>query len=169
MTKGLNVDDIAHDVHRDLHHLGLTKGASEEILRGVFAAIKQRVASGEAVNVRGFGVFEAKLFKGRTLNSPLVKGGSIDFGDQLVLRFRQSPAAKREINEIANAKGKKAAKTAAKDKPVKGGKAKAAPEAEPEAEAAEAEAKPAKAAKKGEAAKPAKKGAAKKAAKTAEA
>ncbi len=157
--KGLNADDIAHDIHRDLHHLSLTKGACEEIVRGVFAAIKGRLAAQEVVNIRGFGVFEAKVFKGRTLNSPLVKGGSIDFADQLVLRFRQSQAAKREINEIAKAaaKGKKAAN---KDKAAKG---KAKP-AEAEAEATEAEAKPAKkangAAKKGAAkaaAKPAKK------------
>jgi len=125
--KGLNADDIAHDIHRDLYHLSLTKGACEEIVRGVFAAIKGRLAAQEAVNIRGFGVFEAKVFKGRTLNSPLVKGGSIDFADQLVLRFRQSQTAKREINEIAKAaaKGKKAA-----------AKGKAKP--------AEAEAKPAK-------------------------
>lgn len=146
--KGLNADDIAHDIHRDLHHLSLTKGACEEIVRGVFAAIKQRVASGEAVNIRGFGVFEAKVFAGRTLNSPLVKGGSIDFADQLVLRFRQSQAAKREINEIAGAKGKKAAKTAKAGAPKKGkpAEAEAAEDTEAEAEATEEqEAAPAKA------------------------
>jgi nucleoid DNA-binding protein len=153
MSKGLNADDIGHDIHRDLHHLSLTKGACEEIVKGVFAAIKQRVAAGEIVNIRGFGVFQAKVFKGRTLNSPLVEGGSIQFGDQLVLRFRQSPAAKREINEIAAQAGKKAKKSA--DKPAKGKKAAEAEASEPEApeaeaaEGSEAEAPEAKPAKKG--------------------
>lgn len=115
--------DIAHDVQRDNPHLG-NKADVEAMARALFEVIVERTAKGGVVAVRGFGTFEAKVFKGRTLNSPLMKGGKVSFPDALVLRFRQSPAAKKMINEIAENIGKdskKAKKADAKpaDKPAK--------------------------------------------------
>jgi len=102
-----SIRDIAHDVQRDDPHFG-SKADVENVLKSAFDIILERVAKGDNVTVRGFGTFAAKLFKGRTLSSPLMKGGSIEFGDQLVLRFRQSASAKQRINEIV-AKGKNGA------------------------------------------------------------
>jgi len=94
------IRDIAHDVQRDNPHLG-SKSDVEHLIKEVFGVILERCAKGDNVKVRGFGVFAASNFKGRTLRSPLMKGGLIEFADQLVLRFRQSQSAKGKINEIA--------------------------------------------------------------------
>jgi nucleoid DNA-binding protein len=118
MASKTNVTDLAHDVHRDNHHLGLSKADVETLLRSGFEQILSRVAAGETVEVRGFGVFSSKVFPGRTLSSPLMKGGSIDFPDQLVLRFRQSQQAKKAINSLAEElAAKKAGKKAKKVTP----------------------------------------------------
>lgn len=103
-----NLKEIAHDVQRDNPHLG-SRADVEHLLKCALRVIVERVATGHAVKLRQFGVFEASVFKGRTLKSPLMKdrGGSIDFKDQLVLRFRQSQAAKHLINEIASVSPKK--------------------------------------------------------------
>lgn len=107
MTTSLR--DIAHDVQRDNPHLGSKTGV-EQTLKAAFDVILERVAKGDQVTIRGFGAFHAKMFSGRTLSSPLMKGGSIQFSDQLVLRFRQSQSAKQNINEIAAAQPKKTSK-----------------------------------------------------------
>lgn len=150
MSKGLNIDDIAHDTHRDLHHLSVGKGASEEFTRGVFDSILKRLATGEPVTIRGFGVFEAKVFKGRKLNTPLMKGGGVTFEDQLVIRFRQSQAGKAAVNAMAaETKGKKGKPKAAAATEGAGDEGEAA---EPKAKASGGKAKPegGKAAKKAE-------------------
>ncbi len=111
---GNTTRDIAHDVQRDNPHLG-SKADVEQMAKAFFEIVLERVAKGGKVNIRGFGAFEAKMFKGRTLASPLMKGGTIEFKDQLVLRFRQSQGAKRVINEIAASIPKKTKKAAAAD------------------------------------------------------
>lgn len=105
--------DIAHDLLRDNPHLKLSKADGEHVIISTFGLITERVATGASVRVRGFGTFEAKMMKGRQVKSPLMKNGSIKFGDQLVLRFRQSQTAKKAINELA-AKHKKAANKSAR-------------------------------------------------------
>ncbi len=130
---GNTLRDIAHDVQRDNPHLG-SKADVEHMAKAFFDIVLERVAKGAKVSIRGFGAFEAKLFKGRTLSSPLMKGGTIEFKDQLVLRFRQSQSAKVKINEInaaipKKAKAKDNGKADAKpadDKKVKAAKAKKA-------------------------------------------
>lgn len=121
----INVKDIAHDVARDNPTLG-DKAALEQAISSAFGVILERVAKGEEVHIHRFGSFKASLFKGRTLNSPLMKDGTVTFADQLVLRFHQAPVAKRRINELASAlpaakqgkseKPKKARASAAADK-----------------------------------------------------
>lgn len=111
MTK--RIRDIAHDVQRDNPHIG-SKADVENVLKSAFSVILERVANGDVVIVQGFGTFQAKVHKGRTLNSPLMKGGSIKFGDQLVLRFRQAASAKAVINQIDKAKAKSNGKASAK-------------------------------------------------------
>jgi len=92
--------DIAHDVQKDNPHLG-SKTDIEQVLKATFETILRRVSIGEPVGIRGFGTFVAAIFKGRTLQSPLMKGGSVKFEDQLVFRFRQSQSAKNRINDMS--------------------------------------------------------------------
>lgn len=99
-TQSLSVTDIVHDLHTNLHRHGLTKPVLDETVRATFDAILKRVSRGEPVNVRNFGTFEAKMFKGRELNTPLMKE-QIIFPDQLVLRFKQSVTAKQQINSMS--------------------------------------------------------------------
>ncbi|MGW8177328.1 MAG: HU family DNA-binding protein [bacterium] len=108
-----NLKDIAHDVQRDNPHLG-SRADVEHLLKCSLNIILERVAHGHQVKFRGFGVFEASLFKGRKLTSPLMKdqGGAVEFPDQLVLRFRQSQSAKAVINKLHDEMPKKKASKA---------------------------------------------------------
>jgi len=148
-----NLKDIAHDVQRDNPHLG-SRADVEHLLKCCLNVMLERVAAGGQVKLRGFGVFEAKTFKGRTLKSPLMDDGEIEFPDQLVLRFRQSQAAKSLINETAAnlrqpSKSKKAAaKKAAPKKADKKADKKAAKKAAPKKPAAKKSAAKKPAAKK---------------------
>lgn len=111
-----NLKDIAHDVQRDNPHLG-SRADVEHLLKCSLNIILERVAHGHQVKFRGFGVFEASLFKGRKLTSPLMKdqGGAVEFPDQLVLRFRQSQSAKAVINKLHDEMPKKKASKAKAD------------------------------------------------------
>jgi nucleoid DNA-binding protein len=114
----INVKDIAHDVARDTKG---DKSAIEGVLVSAFGVILERVAAGEEVHIHKFGSFKSSLFKGRTLNSPLMTGGKVTFGDQYVLRFHQAPVAKRRINELIALAGgapKQASPKAKKPKPA---------------------------------------------------
>lgn len=81
-----------------------------------FALIVQKCLEGETVRIKDFGTFRSTIYKGRTLKSPLLKGGSIAFDDKKVLRFHQSTVAKKVMNGEASevAPAKKAAKASAK-------------------------------------------------------
>lgn len=72
-----------------------------EQVRAVFDDIVARVARGEEVKVQGFGTFKRKMHKGRTLKSPLLDGGEVEYPDSYVLKFHQSPIAKTTLNVAA--------------------------------------------------------------------
>ncbi len=133
--------DIAHDIKRDNPHIG-THVDVEQMVKAVFGLVVEHVAKGHAVKIQGFGTFEAKLFKGRKLVSPLVKGGSLEFDDQLILRFRQSQSAKIRINQMAGDHA--AAKANGEANALKAAKAIAKAEAKATKEAAKVTAKLAK-------------------------
>jgi nucleoid DNA-binding protein len=78
-----------------------------EAVREFFRVIIRRVRNGEKVHIKGFGVFSAKLLKGRVVKTPLMEGGEIRFTDTLVLRFHQAQEAKEELNRQAGPKRKK--------------------------------------------------------------
>ncbi len=80
---------------------------TNEVLDRFFEIILEKVAAGERVHIKGFGSFSMKLYKGRTLNSPLMEGGEVTFNDQQTLRFSQSSLAKAKLNELAPPEGKK--------------------------------------------------------------
>lgn len=87
-----------------------TIGVKQEVVNDVFEEILKRVGSGEEVRVKGFGTFKAKVYPGRTLQSPTVNGGEpIKFSDSITLKFRQSQLAKQRLNVKPKPKPKKGA------------------------------------------------------------
>lgn len=64
-----------------------------------FDVIIDLCRAGEEVRVKNFGIFHSKITKGRTLISPLLKDGQIDFDDVKTLRFRQSQGGKDKLNK----------------------------------------------------------------------
>lgn len=64
----------------------------------VFRAIERIVGRGESVMIRGFGRFELRVCKGRSLTTPLQGGDTVVFGDRRIIKFRQSKVSKGKIN-----------------------------------------------------------------------
>lgn len=93
---------------------------TNEVLDRFFELILEKCAEGERVHIKNFGSFTMKLFKGRTLTSPLMEGGEVTFSDSQTLRFSQSSVAKAKLNELAPPDGKKSKKN---KKGTKGAKA----------------------------------------------
>jgi len=92
-------------------------GIKPEVVANTFETILAMVASGDKVRIKGFGTFERRNYKGRTLVTPAVNNGEpITYPDSFVLKFHQSTLAKRRINIVAK-KAERAAKEAAAKKP----------------------------------------------------
>lgn len=74
--------------------------ATNTLWSGFFRKIIEVLRTGETVTITGFGNFRARMLKGRTLKSPLLKkkGGKVTFGDRLVMRFHASASAKKVLN-----------------------------------------------------------------------
>jgi len=85
-----------------------------EVVEDFFDKIIEHCRNGETVRIKNFGTFKARVYKGRTLKSPLLEDGEITFGDQLVLRFHQSLVAKRKLNDGFVPEGEKKAAAAKK-------------------------------------------------------
>lgn len=90
-------------------------GLKPEVVVNVFETILAMAANGDKVRIKGFGTFERRNYKGRTLITPAVNNGEpITYPDSFVLKFHQSTLAKRRINIVAK-KAEKAAKEAARE------------------------------------------------------
>jgi len=70
----------------------------EHILQSGLNVILERIAIGETISIKRFGVFSSTISKGRKLKSPLLKNGEVSYDDSLVIRFRQSLKAKELVN-----------------------------------------------------------------------
>lgn len=100
-------------------------GLKPEVVVNVFETILAMVANGDKVRIKGFGTFERRKYKGRTLVTPAVNNGEpITYPDSFVLKFHQSTLAKRRINIVAKKaeKAANAAKVAPSEQPKKGKK-----------------------------------------------
>lgn len=125
-------------------------GLKPDVVANVFETILAMTANGDLVRIKGFGTFQRRKYKGRTLRTPAVNNGEpITYPDSFVLKFHQSTLAKQRINIVAK-KAEKAAKEAAAlaaaaptKKPKKGDKASTPPPAakkkKPKAEPADDE------------------------------
>jgi hypothetical protein len=70
-----------------------------EALERMFAHIVELCRVGQEVRIKNFGVFSARLLKGRRLETP-INVGRDRFGDTLILRFHQTTGAKKMLNII---------------------------------------------------------------------
>jgi len=97
-------------------------GVKAEVVEAVFNELLRILCAGDAVRVKGFGIFERKLYQGRTLRTPVIPDSQVTFPDSYRLRFRQSSVAKRRLNVRLRSKAAKAArvgKKTAKPSPAK--------------------------------------------------
>jgi len=98
-----NLRDMAAEL--GLKNLKGTHGGKIDgvkLLEEFFGHILKTVKNGEAVRIKNFGTFSAKVYKGRTINSPVIPEGKREFSDNLVLRFHQSSGAKQRLNAEAD-------------------------------------------------------------------
>lgn len=90
---------------------GIPRAVVDDLLNQIIRLLQK----GEPVKLTGFGTFERKLHRGRTLKTPAVQDGApITYPDSFAIRFRQSPIAKQRINTPPKKAKKKAGKKTAK-------------------------------------------------------
>lgn len=69
-----------------------------DVIKRFFRGVLELVRRGEHIHIPDFGVFTAKVWKGRSHATPIIPSGQVAFGDTWVLRFKQSKAAKLFLN-----------------------------------------------------------------------
>lgn len=72
------------------------------VLNRFFRLIVERCARGETVSIANFGSFAPRLYKGRTIYTPILPGGEATFPDVLNIRFSISKNARATLNQLAH-------------------------------------------------------------------
>lgn len=83
MTKADIVESIASQT-------GLTKVETKAVVEGVFTSIKDALAEGQRIELRGFGVFTVKSRKSRLARNPRT-GAPVSLEKRYVPVFKTSP------------------------------------------------------------------------------
>lgn len=91
MTKSALIDKVAEKVE------GLTRKQTEIIVDTVFDGIKDALAKGEKIEIRGFGNFRLKQRKPRRARNPKT-GEGVDVPSKRVLHFKVGKALKDALN-----------------------------------------------------------------------
>ncbi len=91
-----NINDLVSDIHRE-HSDICSKDDLDKIVRALFEAIKGRMARGMIVGIWKFGRFDTRIFKAKTLDTPVTRG-PVEIPERLVPRWRPSDACKDAIN-----------------------------------------------------------------------
>ena len=78
-------------------HGGISKKEASQLLNLILEAIKTHIASGERVEITGFGAFEVTRKKGRRGRNPLT-GESISIPEKKTLSFKPSKLLKKDLN-----------------------------------------------------------------------
>lgn len=91
MTKSVLIDKVAERVE------GLTRKQTEIIVETVFEGIKEALAKGEKIEIRGFGNFRLKQRRPRKARNPKT-GESVDVPSKRVLHFKVGKALKDALN-----------------------------------------------------------------------
>ncbi len=96
MTKADIVDEIAKAT-------GLTKIETKTVVDGVFSSIIKAIASGERIELRGFGVYKHKSRKPRMARNPKT-GELVPLGKRYVPVFKPSPDFVGKVNKAMKTK-----------------------------------------------------------------
>ncbi len=91
MTKSALIDKVAEKVE------GLTRKQTEIIVETVFDGIKDALAKGEKIEIRGFGNFRLKQRRPRRARNPKT-GEGVDVPSKRVLHFKVGKALKDALN-----------------------------------------------------------------------
>jgi integration host factor subunit beta len=91
MTKSVLIDKVAEKVE------GLTRKQTEIIVETVFDGIKEALAKGEKIEIRGFGNFRLKQRKPRKARNPKT-GEGVEVPSKRVLHFKVGKALKDALN-----------------------------------------------------------------------
>jgi len=91
MTKSALIDKVAERVE------GLTRKQTEIIVDTVFDGIKDALARGEKIEIRGFGNFRLKQRRPRRARNPKT-GEGVDVPSKRVLHFKVGKALKDALN-----------------------------------------------------------------------
>lgn len=108
--------------NKDCHKKVGTTKCVEELFRQIVAHVQR----GLEVRIPNFGVFRLREIKGKTIHTPLMASGTVEFGDRLVLSFHQTHGAKSALNpgmaahKHSKRKGKQSTKAAGKAPAKKG-------------------------------------------------
>lgn len=92
MTKQQLVEHVAGDT-------GQSRTDVERIYEAIFEGVSGALAAGERIEVRGFGIFEAKETKARTGRNPAT-GESIEIPASRKATFRASKELKQRLSVI---------------------------------------------------------------------
>lgn len=92
MTKSVLIEKIAEKVK------SLTKKQTEVILETVFMSIKETLANGGKVEIRGFGNFKLRSRKARKARNPKT-GDSVDVPPKKVPYFKVGKELREMINK----------------------------------------------------------------------
>ncbi len=91
MTKSALIDKVAEKAE------GLTRKQTEIIVDTVFEGIKEALARGEKIEIRGFGNFRLKNRRPRRARNPKT-GDGVDVPAKRVLHFKVGKALKDALN-----------------------------------------------------------------------
>lgn len=91
MTKSALIDRVTEKVE------GLTRKQTEIIIDTIFDGIKDTIAKGEKIELRGFGNFRLKQRRPRKARNPKT-GNSVDVPAKRVLYFKVGKALKDALN-----------------------------------------------------------------------
>jgi DNA-binding protein HU-beta len=98
MTKQQLIEQVAGDV-------GQSRADVERLCEAIFQRMSAALAAGEKVEVRGFGIFEAKETKARTGRNPAT-GESIEIRASRKATFRASKELKERLTGTRGAEQK---------------------------------------------------------------
>ena len=91
MTKSALIEKVAERVE------GLTWNQTEIVVETIFESMKEALAKGEKIEIRGFGNFRLKQRMPRKARNPRT-GESVDVPPKMVLKFRVGKALKDALN-----------------------------------------------------------------------
>ena len=92
-------------VNRVANATGVTKLETEVLVEGFFKTIADALASGEHIEIRGFGTFKTKKRLPRIARNPRT-GEAVSLGEHFVPTFKPS----RELRQLIDDRQKKSAK-----------------------------------------------------------